>query len=133
MARALGCVLITALAVSAWTGCKSDDKDKDKDKPGAGKTAPTSADLIRRCDEVAKSCGDTDKRVEKIAAECKQAAQEQVTSGCTAQAMAAYDCYVKELCGKGEQVWALDDLRVLSERHAKCVTERDASRTCVGN
>ena len=49
------------------------------------------------------------------------------------KAVAAYDCYEKQLCGKGDKVWALGDLRVLSERHGKCAAERDASHACAGN
>ena len=125
--RLLGCVLVAVLGLSAGCG-------EDKDKAGGGKAkTPTSADLMARCESLAKSCADTEKRVQKVVAECKQAATDQVTSGCTAQAVAAYDCYAKELCGKGEPVWALDDLRVLSERHGKCAAERDATQACVGN
>lgn len=109
-------------------GCGKDKGDKGDDtQPGS------SADLVTRCEELAKACGESDKHVQKIAAECKEAAKEQVVSGCTEKAVAAYDCYQKMLCGKGDKVWALDDLRVLSERHGKCVPERDASRACVGN
>ena len=127
--RLLGCVLVAVLALSAGCG---EDKDRDR-APGDETKAPTSADLIARCESLAKACADSEKRVQKVVDECKQAATDQVTSGCTAQAVAAYDCYAKELCGKGEPVWALDDLRVLSERHTKCVAEREATRTCVEN
>ena len=109
-----------------WAGC--DDKGKS---PGAGQKTPTSADLMSRCDQLGKACGDSDKRVEKITQECKQAAEAQVMSGCTEKAVAAYDCYEKELCGKADKVWALDDFRVLVDRHGKCVAERDASRACI--
>lgn len=113
-----------ALALCAWAGCK--------DSGDTGKTQ-TSADLMTRCEQLAKACGDTDKHVQKIVDECKQAAEVQAANGCAEKAIAAYDCYENELCGKGDKVWALNDLRVLSDRHGKCRAERDASRTCSGN
>lgn len=129
--RRLGLILVAALSAFAWTGC--DDGSKGGGG-GGGKDGkpPSSADLMTRCEQLGKACGDNDKRVEKIVAECKQAAANAVTSGCTEKAFAAHECYEKELCGKGEPVWALDDLRVLSERHGKCVAERDATQACVG-
>jgi hypothetical protein len=119
-------VAVAALVVCAWTGCSKDKGDKGSSQAGG-------ADLITRCDELGKACGDSDKHAQKIVEQCKEAAKEQVASGCTEKAVAAYDCFQRELCGKGDKVWALDDLRVLSERHGKCVAERDASRACVGN
>ena len=125
----LGCVPVAALVVCVWTGC---GKDKG-DKGGEGKTPASSSDLVTRCEQLGKACGDSDKHVQKIVEECKEAAKEQVVSGCTEKAVAAYDCFQEQLCGKGDKVWALDDLRVLADRHGKCVAERDASRACVGN
>jgi hypothetical protein len=121
-------LVCAALALCMWTACKGDKSEKGD----TGKT-PASGDLVPRCDQLAKACGDSDKHVQTIASECKEAAKEQVASGCTEKAIAAYDCYMKELCGKGDKVWALDDLRVLSERHGKCAAEREAARTCVAN
>lgn len=115
-----------ALIVCVWTGCGK-DKDKSRTTEGGG------GDIVSRCEQLGKACGDSDKHVQTIVAECKEAAKEQVVSGCAEKAVAAYDCYQKELCGKADKVWALDDLRVLSERHGKCAAERDASRACVGN
>jgi hypothetical protein len=43
-----------------------------------------------------------------------------------------YDCFEKELCGKTDKVWALDDLRVLADRKNKCVAERNAVAECPG-
>lgn len=94
-----------------------------KDK-GAAKTS----DLDKRCEQLAKACGDNDKHVEKIVADCKAAAQKQ--AACVDKVTATYDCYEKNLCGSGEKVWALDDLRVLAERHTKCVAEQKASSEC---
>jgi hypothetical protein len=125
--RALGCAPAVALVMCVWTGCGK-DKDKGGTTEGGG-----GGDIVSRCDELGKACGDSDKHVQTIVAECKEAAKEQVVSGCAEKAIAAYDCYQKELCGKADKVWALDDLRVLSERHGKCAAERDASRACVGN
>lgn len=121
---------VAALVLCAWAGCGKDEDKGTKDGEQGG--ASSSADLVTRCDELGKACGDSDKHVQAIAAGCKEAAKEQVASGCTEKAVAAYDCYLKELCGKGDKVWALDDLRVLSERHGKCVAERTASAECVG-
>ena len=126
----LGWAPVAALLVCTWAGC---GKDKEKGKSADGTGEASSADLVTRCDELAKACGDQEKHIQTIAAECKEAAKEQVAGGCTEKAVAAYDCYLKELCGKADKVWALDDLRVLSDRHGKCVAERDASRACVGN
>jgi len=112
--RLLGFVPVAALAVCAVACSK-------------GKT-----DLEKRCDQLAKACGDADKHVSKIADECKAAAKKQTEKKCDAKAISAYDCYEKELCGKEDKVWALDDLRVLTDRHKKCVAERDAARDCVG-
>ena len=130
--RRFGWVPIAALVVCAWAGC-GNDKGDGKGKGSEGTAESSSADLVTRCDELAKACGDKEKHIQTIAAECKEAAKEQVAGGCTEKAVAAYDCYLKELCGKADKVWALDDLRVLSDRHGKCVAERDASRACVEN
>ena len=51
--------------------------------------------------------------------------------GCEATAIAAYDCYEKQLCGKGDKLWALEDFGVLAQRHSKCLAERVAARDCV--
>jgi len=99
----------------------------------SAKTQASAADLDKRCEQLGNTCGDKDKHDEKITAECKQAAKEQVEKGCTDKAIAVYDCYEKELCGKGDKVWTVDDLRVLADRHNKCVAERAADRECVGN
>ena len=108
-----------ALALCVWAGCK----DKAK--------GPTS-ELDQRCEKLGKTCGDNDKHVEKIVDECKQAAKKQVDKGCAAKVTAAYDCYEKELCGKTDKVWAIDDFRVLSGRKSKCVAEEKAASDCVG-
>ena len=113
--RLLRYLPVAALAVCAWTACK-----------GKG----SAADLDKRCEQLGKACGDNDKHVEKIIEECKQAAKEQVEAGCTDKAIAVFACYEKELCGKGDKVWTVDDLRVLSDRHGKCEAERRASREC---
>ncbi len=119
--RSLGC-LLAALALCASAACK--------DKGNAGKTGG-AGDLDKRCEQLAKACGDNDKHVEKIVEGCKQAAQAQVEKGCTDKAIAAYDCFEKELCGKADKVWAIDDLGVLAERNNKCVAEQKAVRECV--
>ena len=118
------------LALVLWSGCKGDGDGKK----GAAddKKGPTMADVLARCDQLGKACGDNEKHAGVIIAECKQGAEKQLRGGCAASAIAAWDCFEKELCGKGDKVWALDDLRVLSERHGKCAAERDANRACVG-
>jgi hypothetical protein len=114
----LGCLLPVVLVLTA---CKGKDKDADE-------TSGTAAlDLEKRCAQLAKLCSDSDKHVQKLIDECKRAAP---LPGCVDKLFAAYDCYEKELCGKHEQVWALDDLRVLTERHKACVAERQAAASC---
>lgn len=124
--RLLGCLAIAALAVGSWTGCK------DKDKGDAAKPQASAADLDKKCQDLAVACGDKGKHVEKITEACKLAAQQQVEKGCTDKAIAVYDCYEKQFCGKVDKVWALDDLRVLADRQSKCVAERTAVGECVG-
>lgn len=116
--RALQSVLLAVLAACVWTGCDNSDK------------TPLAAYLVAHCQQLAKACGDADQHVETIAAECAQAGEKQLAHGCAAEALAAYDCFEKNLCGKGDQVWALDDLRVLSERHGECTAQREALRAC---
>jgi hypothetical protein len=113
----LGCLAIATLVVCAWAGCDN------------GRAAKSSG-LAKRCEQLGRVCGDKDKHDEKIIDECKRAAQQQAERGCTEQVSAVYDCFEKELCGTREAVWALDDLRVLADRHHKCVAERKASREC---
>ncbi len=121
--------LVLALLVAAWVGC---GKKKEEGEGKDGAKEPTMAEVLARCDQLGKACGDSEKHTGDIIAECKQGANKQLAGGCGASALAAWDCYEKELCGKGDKVWALDDLRVLSERHEKCAAERDANAACVG-
>jgi hypothetical protein len=121
--RLLGCLPVAALALCAWTACK--------DKGDAAKTQGSAADLNERCAQVGKTCGEKGKHIAKIVEDCMQAAKQQVEKGCTAKAIALYDCYQKEVCGSVDKVWALEDLHVLADRHNKCVAERAASRECV--
>jgi hypothetical protein len=114
--------LPVVLALFAWSACK--------DKEPASGTKTAAADLDKRCIQLAKICGDQGKHVEKITDECKLAAQTQIAKGCTAKVTAVYDCYERELCGSGDKVWTIDDLRRLATRHNKCVAEQDASLTC---
>jgi hypothetical protein len=123
--------LCAASALCAWTAC-SDDKhgDKASAKGATAKTAPATApDLGARCQPLATACGDTDKHIAKILEECTATA-EQAEHRCAAEALAVFDCYEKDLCGKGDKVWSLDDLRVLAERHGACATQREALRGC---
>jgi len=127
--RLLGLVPVAVLVLCAGVGCGK-GKDKDKGDKGTGQTS--SADLMSRCEELGKACGDSDKHVQKIVADCKEAAKEQVASGCTEKAIAAYDCFQKQLCGKADKVWALADLGVLSQRHGVCAAELAAGSACIG-
>ena len=104
---------------------------------GKGDAAKQTATLEARCEQLAKACADGsgangDKHIAKLVEGCKQAAAKQGEKGCSTQAIAAYDCAEKELCGKADKVWAIDDLRVLGERQHKCEAERTALRSCVG-
>ncbi len=98
----------------------------------ACKDKGNTAEVDKRCEQLAKTCGDKDKHTEKILEECKQAAAKHAEKNCSGRATALFDCYEKELCGKADKVWALEDLRVLADRKDKCTAERDASRECVG-
>lgn len=110
-------LLVAAVALCA---CKGKDDSKAK--------APATG-LDAKCEALGTVCGDTDKHIQKIVDECKQAAAK-LGAPCTDKAAAAYDCYTKQLCGGKDKVWALDDLRVLVDRHGKCVAERDAVKAC---
>jgi hypothetical protein len=87
--------------------------------------------LDKRCEQLATACGDTDKHIETLATECKQAAPKQVEKTCTDKATALYDCYETALCGGADKVWTLPDLRVLADRHKKCAAEQKALNACV--
>jgi hypothetical protein len=115
--RLLACVVV----VASWTACKG------KDKP-----AQPATGIDARCDKLATACGDNDKHVAAIREECKQTLKQQSDKGCADSAIALYDCYEKEVCGKTDKVWAVDDLRVLAERQKQCAAERAAVRACVG-
>ena len=110
--------LLGCLAVCALFACK-------------GKDAGNTGDLDKQCVAVAKACGDKDKHIEKITDECKAAVKKQTEKGCAAKASALYTCYEKQVCNGTDRVWALDDLRVLAERHKKCDAERTAVKECV--
>ena len=102
---------------------------------GCGGSGKGGVKLEARCEQLAKTCGDGAKSEKQTAAlieECKVAAATQIKRGCTAKALAAYDCFEKKVCGQGEPVWALDDFRVLTKRHGACIVERDALDACVG-
>lgn len=113
---------IAALLLCAVIGCKGKDN--------AAKTQATAGALDKQCEELAKACGDSPKHVDKIIAECKQAATKQAANSCTDKASALYSCYMKDVCGGGDKVWAVDDLRVLAERHGTCAAERAAIAAC---
>jgi hypothetical protein len=112
--RALRC-LVAALALCA-TACKGKDE----------KQAGGAVDAM--CEKLGKACGDNDKHSQKITDECKQAVAKQAS--CADKLSAVYDCYEKDVCGKADKVWALDDMRVLADRNNKCVAERNGVSEC---
>ena len=116
--RPFGC-LLAALALPAWLACK--------DKGDAhGKLEPA------RCAQLANACGDTSKHIDKITEGCLEDLKGQTDKGCADKVSAAYDCYEKEVCGKGNKIWALEDLKVLADRNKLCVDVRAAADACVG-
>ena len=135
--RLRGCLPVAALAVCALTACKGSSSDSKEDagvKTEPQKQAAASPDqLNKRCEQLAIACGEKDKHQEKILEECKQAAKKQAEKGCTEKVSDAYDCYEQDICAKIKKVWAMDDFRVLVDRHNKCVDERNASQECVGD
>lgn len=106
--------LLIFAALLAGGACKSNGDANATSKPE------------QSCEQLAKTCADTDKHVEKLRDECKQA----ITPTCAAKQTALYDCYQKQLCGKGDRIWALQDLSVLAERKSSCVEERKAVSAC---
>lgn len=134
----LGWLPIAALAACALTACEDSSSSGGSTKsagqpqqPAPAKApADETAKLSKRCEQLGKACGQKDKHKAQIGTECKEAAKQQVADGCADQVVATYDCYEKAFCAKNERIWALDDFRVLTERHSKCVDERKASQTC---
>lgn len=110
---------VLAVTVAGWAGCKDD----------AAKSSKT-ANVESTCAQLAKACADEDKHVDKVLSGCQEAAAKQREKGCAELAVKLYGCYERELCGTKDKVWALDDLRVLAERHGKCKPERDALAVC---
>lgn len=123
VAAALVLGLVIAMVTCGGDGTKPD-------RPAVAQDP--EALVAAQCERLGQTCGDTDKHVEKISAQCKQAAMKHVEKGCTDEALAVYSCYERELCGKGNPVWALDDLRVLADRQHTCVSERRARSVCGG-
>src|SRR5262245_39990629 len=121
-----GCLMVVTLAVCASTACKDDEDAKGAGSatpPGQSASAASGGPLGKRCEQLGKACGEKDKHQEKITDECKQAARKYVEKGCADKVVALYDCYEKEICSGLAKVWALDDFRVLAERHSKCAAE----------
>ena len=112
----LGCLVLAALAL----GC------------GKSKGGASSPELDKRCEALATACADTDKHVEKLGTECKETGKTQTQKGCSDAAVKLYNCYENAVCGTGDKVWALQDLKVLADRHKKCDAEQTALTTCMG-
>jgi hypothetical protein len=93
-----------------------------KGKGDAGKASTPD----QRCEQLAKTCGDSDKHVEKLLDGCKQAE----VPACADKLSALYDCYEKQLCGKGDRIWSFEDFGVLADRKSACATERGAASSC---
>jgi len=113
---------IPALVLCAVAACKS----------GPAKQKASAADLEKRCTQIGPVCGEKVKHQERMIEECQASAKAQVEKGCTDRVMALYDCYDKQLCGKGDKVWALADLEVLAGRKTKCAAELKAANDCIG-
>ena len=146
--RLLGWIPLAAASTCALVACNKDKKSGDA-KPDAGPvvtaqattavsaTAPattaqvTPEQFTKRCEQLGRLCGDKDKHKEKIVEECKSASKDQTDKGCAQSVIAAYDCYETELCAKVNKVWSVSDFGVLTERHAKCMTEREAATRCL--
>ena len=107
--RLLGC-LVALLTLSA--ACK-------------GKGDAVTGD---RCQQLANACGDNDKHIAKILEGCI-AAEKPL---CADKERALYDCYKKQVCGRGDRIWAFDDLGVLADRKTMCAAERKAVADCGG-
>ena len=107
---------IILAALLACTACK-----------GKG-DASKAGNLDQRCEQLAKTCGDSDKHVEALLDGCKHAATAQ--QPCAAQVSALYDCYEKTVCGKGDRIWAFEDFGVLAVRNNACAAERKAVGEC---
>jgi hypothetical protein len=132
--RLLGCLPVAALALCALTACKDGSGDSKDDAGGKSTATLTGAQgLDKRCEKLGNACGAKDKKQDKLIEECKAAAKQQTEKGCADKAVAVYDCYEKELCEPQLKVWAMDDFRVLAERHGKCVPQRDAFDACIGS
>jgi len=120
-----------ALIASLWAACGDTEKASQQAASTSGSNAGASGD---RCERLAKLCGDKAKHVEKIAAACTQATQEQAERGCGDQQLAVYDCFEKQLCMTlNDKVWSMKDLGVLADRHEKCAAERAALAACAKN
>jgi hypothetical protein len=120
-----------AAGVAACDDEKSGGSTEDAGRGKEQATGEATNPLSKRCEQLGQKCGQKDKHKETIRNECKEAANKQVREGCVEKVVATYDCYEKELCVEGAKIWALDDFRVLTERHGKCGEERKASNACV--
>lgn len=81
-----------------------------------------------RCDQLAKACGDNDKHMAKLLEGCKAADKPL----CGDKLDALYTCYEKQVCGRGDRIWAFDDLGVLADRKTLCAAEHKAATDCAG-
>lgn len=122
---------MATLALCSGIACKDKGHDATEAVTVAPATTASAASLDAQCARLGKSCGDTDKHVEKIVDECRKVAKTQVEKGCTDLTLALSDCYARELCGKADKVWAFGDLPVLSKRTNKCIAEQAAVDACV--
>lgn len=132
----LGWLAVVPLTACLLAACEDDGGSAKPATSTAQATAKAAAkgveQLTKRCEQLGKACGQQDKHKEDIAKACQEAAKSQAEKGCADQVVATYDCFEKELCTGDERIWALDDFRVLAERHEKCVKEREASNKCMG-
>ncbi len=143
VAAGLGLLLVVAIVTCAGSdGSKKPaavavpdtKKETQKDTPkDATKAAPPEpVPLPTQCERLGHACGDTAKHITAVIAQCKDGVADLTAKKCDAQANKLYECYAAKVCGKNAKIWALEDLRVLAQRHHQCAAEATALQSCVG-
>lgn len=129
IAAGAGLLLVVAIVTCAGSGgSKKAPPVAVTDKAPAAKPV----DLPTQCERLGHACGDTAKHITAVIAQCKTGATDLVAKNCVEQATKLYACYEAKVCGKDSKIWALEDLRVLAERHHKCAAEAAALQRCTG-
>jgi serine/threonine-protein kinase len=130
IAAGVGLLLVVAIVTCGGGGGGS-----KKSAPVAATNKPAAAkpvDLPTQCERLGYACGDTAKHITAVIEQCKRGAADLATKKCVAQANKLYECYQAKVCGKDAKIWALEDLRVLAQRHHACAAEATALQTCAG-